>query len=134
MSTSQEIVNVRTRRRLSRVGPLTVAAAAVLAVAVPASAKTSANQLTGTVGPGSTITLRTASGKSVRSLKPGTYQIRVKDLTEMHNFALRGPGVAKATSVPGVGSTTWTMKIRKGTYTFVCDPHPATMRGTFTAK
>jgi plastocyanin len=29
-----------------------------------------------------------------------------------------------------VYTTTWTVTLKKGTYTFVCDPHAAIMKGT----
>ena len=119
---------------MPRVTRLTIAAAAAFAVAVPAQAQAAPTLLNATVGPGFTITLKTAAGKQVKTLKPGTYRIAVNDLSGMHNFALRGPGVAKATSVPWTGSTTWAVKLKKGTYTFVCDPHASTMRGTFKVK
>ena len=43
---------------------------------------------------------------------------------------LFGPGVNKSTSVGGVVETTWTVRLKPGKYTFVCDAH-AQMRGTF---
>ena len=35
----------------------------------------------------------------------------------------------KLTSVPWVGTTTWTVQLKKGIYRFVCDPHAAIMKG-----
>ena len=82
------------------------------------------------------IRLRRVSGSTNRSVLAvsGTYTIAVRDLSDMHNFHLSGPGLNRATSVAGTGSTTWTAKLKKGTYTYVCDPHASTMRGTFTVK
>ncbi len=37
----------------------------------------------------------------------------------------------KTTSVPKVYTVTWTVTLKKGTYTFVCDPHKEIMRGSF---
>jgi plastocyanin len=39
--------------------------------------------------------------------------------------------VNKSTSIGGTTETTWTVKLKPGKYTFVCDPHAAQMRGTF---
>jgi plastocyanin len=55
----------------------------------------------------------------------------VNDKSSIHNFHLKGPGFDKATSVPGVGKTTWNVPLRVGTYTYVCDPHASTMKGSF---
>jgi plastocyanin len=79
------------------------------------------------------ITL-TAAGKKVSSLKAGTYVIVVKDASSGHNFRLKGPGVSKATSVSAKGTFTWKVTLKKGTYTYVCDPHAAFMKGSFTVR
>jgi plastocyanin len=98
-------------------------------VAVPfASAET--ETLKGTVGPGFTISLK-YEGKSVKTLKAGTYKVVVSDKANIHDFHLTGPGVNKSTSVGGTGTKTWTLKLKKGTYKFVCDPHAAQMKGSF---
>lgn len=89
-------------------------------------------KLVATVGPGFTIALSTAQGAQVRNLDPGTYEIEVRDLSDEHNFHLRGPGVNRATSIEGTGTQTWTVTFVVGTYTFLCDPHPGSMQGTFT--
>lgn len=91
-----------------------------------------AQTLRATVGPTPRISLRTANGAAVRGLKAGPYQIAVNDRSGFHNFHLTGPGVNKKTTVAFVGTRTWTVRVRKGvTYRFVCDPHAATMRGSF---
>ena len=74
----------------------------------------------------------TQAGKKVTKLKAGTYTIVVQDTAADHNFHLTGPGVNKATSVGGKGTTTWTVTLKKGTYTYVCDPHASFMKGSFT--
>lgn len=38
------------------------------------------------------ISLSDASGSPVTHLDPGTYDVAVRDLSEMHNFHLHGPG------------------------------------------
>jgi plastocyanin len=107
-----------------------VVAAVALAAAATASSK-SAPKLTGTVGPGFTITLKQGT-KPVKTLKAGRYSITVSDRSNIHNFRLRGPGVNRQiTTVPARGTKTVTLTIKRGTYTFVCDPHASTMRGTF---
>ena len=108
---------------------LALAAAAAL-LAVP-SVSAAGGTLQGTVGPGFTITLK-QGGKTVKTLKAGTYKIVVADKSNIHDFHLTGPGVNKSTSVGGTGSKTWTVTLKKGSYKFVCDPHAAFMKGSFT--
>jgi plastocyanin len=106
---------------------LTAIAAALLVPAAVAATPT----LNGTVGPGFTITL-TKGGAKVTKLKAGSYVVKVSDKSNIHNFRLKGPGVNKTTSVTGTGSSTWTVSLKKGKYTFVCDPHATIMKGSFT--
>ena len=89
----------------------------------PALAASQANTLTGTVGPGFTITM------NKKTVKAGTYVVTIHDLASIHDFHLTGPGINKKTSVPGTGTTKWTVKLKKGTYHFVCDPHLTIMHG-----
>jgi plastocyanin len=89
--------------------------------------------LTGTVGPGFTITLKN-HGKTVKTLAPAKFAFVIHDNSSIHNFHLTGPGVNKKTSVGGTGTTKWTLTLRKGTYRFVCDPHATTMKGSFIVK
>lgn len=106
--------------------------AVMLAAAASASAHATATpKLTGVVGPGFTITLKSGP-KAVKTLKAGTYTILVQDKSSIHNFHLKGPGVNKLTTVAFTGTQTWTVKLKKGTYTYQCDPHAAVgMKGTF---
>ncbi|HWG56820.1 MAG TPA: plastocyanin/azurin family copper-binding protein [Gaiellaceae bacterium] len=113
------------------VRPLLVLLAA-LALLLPGAARAENPRLVATVGPGFTISLADASGAAVAKIEPGTYDISVRDLSDEHNFHLFGPGVDRATDVAGTGTSTWTVTFRDGRYTFVCDPHPSSMRGTFT--
>jgi plastocyanin len=83
----------------------------------------STNTLTGTVGPGFTISM------NKKTVKAGTYVITIHDLASIHDFHLTGAGVDKKTSVSGTGTTKWTVKLKKGTYHFVCDPHRTIMHG-----
>ena len=114
---------------MSRFHLALVAALATLVVAVaPASA--AAPKLVGTVGPGFTISL-TKSGKKVKTLKAGKYTLVVRDKSNIHNFHLRGPGLNKTSAVAYVGTKTFTLTLKKGTYKFVCDPHATVMKGSF---
>ena len=114
---------------------LVVVAAALALVAIPtAGSAPAATRLVATVGPGFTITLKTASGTRVRVLKPGTYTITVRDRSNIHNFHLKGPGVNKDSGVSVVATRTWTVRFRAGKYVYVCDPHAESMRGTFTVR
>jgi plastocyanin len=108
-----------------------VTAVVGLVIAGAGQAAPAVRTLNGKVGPGFTISLK-KGGKRVTSLKAGKVKIVVNDLAGIHNFHLTGPGVNKMTSISGTGRVTWTLRLRKGTYRFVCDPHASTMKGSFT--
>ena len=108
-----------------------LAAAGILALAAALPATAATPKLTGTDGPGFTITLKKGSAK-VTKLTAGKYTIVVNDKSNIHNFHLKGPRVNKLTSVGGTGTKTWTVTLKKGKYTYVCDPHAAVMKGSFT--
>jgi plastocyanin len=91
-------------------------------------------RLNATVGPGFTISLRNAAGRLVRTVSAGRFRITVRDRSRLHNFHLVGPGVNKRTGVAFRGTTTWTLRLRAGTYRFVCDPHRTRMRGSFRVR
>jgi plastocyanin len=96
----------------------------VATLAMVTSAAAATPTLIGTDGPGFTITL------SKKTVKAGMYVFVIHDRSAIHNFHLTGPGVNKRTSVPAVGTTRWTVKLKRGVYRFVCDPHAAIMNGT----
>ena len=102
------------------------------ALAVPA-AQASTPILTGTVGPGFTITLKQNNGV-VKTLKAGTYTLVIHDKASIHAFSLDGPhGYAKDfTAVPFVGTKTFTVKLKAGKYKYYCPPHEPSMFGRFT--
>jgi plastocyanin len=110
--------------------------AAALAVvftlsALIGSAAAAPKTVNGSVGPGFTISLKLA-GKKVKKLNATTYRFKVTDKSSSHNFRLRGPGYNKAiTSVGFTGTKTVTIKLKKGTYRYVCDPHSSDMKGSF---
>ena len=111
-----------------------VAIAAAVAVPSAALARTQAKSLVGEVGPGFSIELKQGS-KDVKTLKAGTYTIKVEDKGSIHNFHLTGKGVNKSTSVPFTGTQTWKVTLKAGTYTYQCDPHASLgMHGTFKVK
>jgi hypothetical protein len=107
---------------------------AIAAVLMPGSARpaATATALTGSVGPGFTISLKDSSGAGVSHLDPGDYTITVNNLntTAEHDFHLFGPGVDQATPFQQ-GTWTWNVTFTDGVYTFHCDAHPTLMKGTF---
>jgi plastocyanin len=108
-----------------------VLAVALGAVALTApSALAGGSKLVGVVGPGFSIKL-TQNGQKVAKLKHGTYTIAISDKSAIHDFHLKGPGVNKATAVGFVGTKTWTVTLKAGTYTYMCDPHASFMHGSF---
>ena len=112
-----------------KIAVLAALVAGLAVLAVPA-ANAATPTLRGTVGPGFTITL-TKGGASVKTLKAGTYRIVVADRASFHDFHLRGPRVNKSTGVGSTGTITWTLELRAGRYTYVCDPHASQMHGSF---
>src|SRR3979411_3359 len=99
-------------------------AALLTGVLGAAGAGAATPKLVGSVSDPLNISL-TQNGKKVTTLKAGTYTIVVQDKASDHNFRLTGPGVNKSTSVSGKLTTTWKVILKKGTYTYVCDPHKA---------
>src|SRR4051812_39487275 len=93
-----------------------------LAVALPATASAKSAGLVGEVGPGFSIEVK-LNGKDVKTLKAGTYKLKVEDKASFHNFRLKGPGLNKATTVAFQGDQTWKITLKKGTYTYQCYPH-----------
>jgi plastocyanin len=122
------------RRMMSRIALVAAGVVAALALAAPIGATSSVTKLTGTVGPGFTITLKKGTAK-VKTLKAGSYKITVNDKSNIHDFHLKGPGVNKIiTTTPFKGTKSVSVKLKKGKYTFVCDPHASIMKGSFTVK
>src|SRR5579862_2099058 len=107
------------------------AAAAVVLLSFSGEAGAQNPELFGTVGPGFTIRLTDSTGQ-VSNLAPGIYTIQVKDLADIHNFHLTGPGVDMATDIEGTGTFTWTVTLANGSYHFQCDAHPRQLFGNFT--
>jgi plastocyanin len=122
-------LNYSTRRSMLRTR-LAFVALLGAALVVVASASAAVPTLKATDGPGFTITLKKGTTK-VTKLKAGKYKIVVKDLSNIHNFHLTGPGLNKKTGVGPKGTFTWTVTLKKGTYKYICDPHAAIMKGSF---
>jgi plastocyanin len=119
---------------------LTLVLAGALIVAVAASAafarSAATPKLTGTVGPGFTITL-TQNGKKVKSLKAGKYVFKITDKASIHNFVLEkehSKFEKELTDVSDTGTKTATITLTKGTWKYYCEPHESSMNGTFTVK
>lgn len=108
-------------------------AATVVALMAVAPSLAATPKLAGTVGPGFTITLK-SGGKAVKTLRPGKYSLTISDKSNIHNFHLKGPGVAINSGVARQGTKTYTITLKRGKYSFVCDPHAAIMKGSFTVK
>ena len=102
-----------------------VCLAALSVVALAATAPAATPVYKGTVGPGFTLELTKPPTKA------GKAKIVVADLSSSHNFHLTGPGVDVKTSIGGKGTKTFTVTLKKGTYTYVCDPHKSFMKGSF---
>jgi hypothetical protein len=116
---------------MKRIGLL--AATAAVAAILAGNGGASTPKLQGLVSDPVNITL-TLGGKKVSTLKAGRYLVIVRDTAADHNFHLTGPGVDRSTTIGGTGTWRWNVKLRKGTYTYVCDPHSSFMKGSFTVK
>lgn len=113
---------------------LAVPAAALVAVGVVQASSAKAVKLTGSVGPGFTISLSKKTLTAPKGAGSVTVDLTVDDKSSSHNFHLLGAkgfvdGGAKKqavlTDVGATGKTTFTgIVLKKGkTYTAVCDPH-----------
>jgi plastocyanin len=112
-------------------GLIVLAATAAFVLAPVGTPARSANpQLIATVGPGFTIRLAHPDGSAATKVDPGVYDIVVRDLANEHNFHLSGLGVEESTDVEALVNVTWTVTFKDARYTFVCDPHYTTMRGS----
>jgi len=91
---------------------LTAGALLALAfVGVGAAGHAKSAGLVGEVGPGFSIEVKKA-GKDLKTIKHGTYTIKIEDKSTFHNFHLKGPGLNKLTTVAFKGDRTWTITLR----------------------
>jgi hypothetical protein len=116
---------------MSKVSWLQVGAMVVgLSLAPAASAAT--ELLAGVGGTEITLKQRLAIGDTaVSSIPYGSYTFVVRDRSKVNNFHLFGPGVDKKTSRAFVGKQTWTLRLRKGVYTFRSDTAPRALKKNF---
>ena len=114
--------------------PLLLLPLVLAAVLVPGAAQSAATAtaLNVTVGPGFSIKVADANGRTVSQLDPGDYSITIKNLSpaQEHNFHLTGPGVDRA-SLFDNNTVTWDVTFVDGTYNWKCDAHPTIMKGSF---
>jgi plastocyanin len=122
-------------KRLSLLTALVASLAAAVALGAWSTASAAPSKLKGSVGPGETISLKTAAGKRASMVSRGTYAITISDRSDEHNFHLSGPGIRKQlTGVDFVGTKTVTVTLRSGKYRFVCTPHAEDMNGGFSVR
>jgi hypothetical protein len=116
--------------RKAQVYAMCASAAAALALAAPVQAAT---RITGTVS-SSAISLKAQTGAgyvAVKTLPAGKYTVVIRDRSKRENFHLSGPGVDGKTTRAFAGTTRWTLRLRKGLYTFRSDAHPLRLKGRF---
>jgi hypothetical protein len=77
------------------------------------------------------ISLTDDGGNDITNLAAGTYKLTVHDDSGIHNFHITGSGVDDKTSITSAEVKTYTITVKPGTYTFLCDSHPTQMKGSF---
>ena len=122
------------RIRIAAVAAVAALGATGTAIGVASAAPSAMPKLVGKVGINDAfkITLKSPSGKTVKTVKSGFYKLTVTDGSDIHNFQIEGPGLDKrVTSVNFRGTKTVTIHLRKGKYKFYCMPHESQMFGFF---
>jgi len=120
-------------RRLIAIIAVPVGAVAVFL----ATAGAQGEPLIATVGTndGFDIALRHQDGRMVERIPPGTYTIRVRDFSRLHNFHLASNSDASVdfrTELEFVGEQDFTVTFKNGhRYAYACEPHWQTMNGEF---
>jgi hypothetical protein len=122
-----------------RLTALAASGAALVATLLLAGAAGAAMhpKLVGVVGKNDAykITLK-FNGKTVKTIKAGTYTVVIHDDSAMHNYELDGPN-GKAwtfTKVPFIGTKPFTLKLVPGKNKAYCVMHESTMFHHFTVK
>jgi len=113
---------------------LHVAVLGALVATASAVASPGATRLNGSVGPGFTISLTSAKGQKVKTLKPGRYTFVVTDRSASHSFVLEKSGGSFEKEITGVGfrgQKRLTVTLTKGKWEFYCEPHASSMHGDF---
>lgn len=93
-----------------------------------------APKLLATVGPLNTISLRSATGAVLKTIKTGTYSILVRDRSKLHNFHLVGNGVNRKSGLAATGTLTWKVKLAAGTLRFFSDRSPTKVKGAIVVR
>jgi len=96
----------------------------------PPPPKPATPKLLATVGPKSTISLKSASGATLKTVKAGVYSITVRDRSKLHNFHLVGKGVNRKSGLAGMGTLTWRVTLSAGPLRFFSDKSPKTVKGS----
>jgi len=114
---------------------LVLLAVGLAAAAFLVSAQASTPKLTGTVGPGYTVTLKQGAAK-VKTLKAGKYTFVITDKAAIHNFKIErekgGPKIEKVlTDTSFQGKKTVTVTLKTGSWKYYCSIHEAQMFGFF---
>ena len=71
--------------------------------------------------------------RRVRALLPGLYLLVVSDRSAVDNFHLTGPGINRKSGVAAKVTVRWTVRLKKGTYTYRSDEHTK-LRRSFSVK
>jgi plastocyanin len=105
--------------------------ASLAAAAAGNAATAKSSGLVGESGPGYSIEVK-LNGKDLKTIKAGTYRIKVEDKSSIHNFHLIGKGVNKSTTIAFTGDRTWKVTFKPGKVTYQCDAHASLgMKGSF---
>jgi hypothetical protein len=96
----------------------------------PPPPKPATPKLLATVGPKNTISLKSASGAALKTVRAGAYAITVRDRSKLHNFHLVGKGVNRKSGLAGLGTVTWKVKLSAGALRFFSDKSPKTVKGS----
>jgi plastocyanin len=113
------------------------AAAALALLAAGGTAGADEQLLIATVGTndGFDIGLAFPDGRAVSELAPGTYTVRVRDRSRLHNFHLasnQDSSVDFRTELEFVGEQDFTVTFKDRTrYAYACEPHWQVMNGSF---
>jgi hypothetical protein len=122
------------RTRIAAVAAVAALGATGAAIGVASAATTAPPKLIGKVGINDafTISLKLPTGKTVKTLKSGFYNLTVTDGSNIHNFQIEGPGLDKrVTSINFKGTKTVRIHLRKGKFKYYCKAHESSMFGFF---
>jgi hypothetical protein len=87
------------------------------------------SRLYATVGPGSSLALKTAKGATARRVAPGVYLVMVRDRTRTGNFHLFGLGENKRTGLRFTGNLAWRVVLSANSvYRYKSDSAPRATR------